>query len=143
MDIKVIVALIGILTVVTSAIVQFVLGRYTERAKKAQELRSQAYVDFVNAVSEIASSCKLNEGKIGLEYLKALTQSKSRVVLIGNDKVVQEVRNYFNKHDMLNSDESFDDFSKIVAAMRKDLYGKNKLSKEVLTEALFGRGGHA
>ena len=95
MDIKLIVAAIGIVGILTSAVVQFVLGRLSEKNKKAHEIRTQAYLDLINSVSDIASTSKLNEGKIELNQLKDLTSVKSRVVLIGSDEVVIQVHKFF------------------------------------------------
>ena len=139
MDIKVIVAIIGLCGVVVSAMVQYALGRRGERAKKTIEIRAQAYLDLVNAVSEIASFSKVNNGSMPQEQLTRLIQAKSRVVLIGSDSVVREVHKFFTEHEKLNTDASFDSFSRLVAAMRYDLSGKSKSKLGVLTEALFGK----
>ncbi|WP_342609708.1 hypothetical protein [Vibrio tritonius] len=143
MDISIIVALIGISSVIVSAVVQFVLGRLSEKSKKTNEIRSQAYLDFLNSVSDIASTSKLRHEKMDLKQLQNLTSAKTRVVLIGSDEVVQEIHNYFNKHGRLDSDESLADFSLIVSAMRRDLSGKNTLENKILMEALFGKNSNA
>lgn len=138
MDIKLIVALIGLVGVGASALIQYYLGRQSEQNKKAVDIRAQAYLDLINIVSEIASSAKHLEQRT-LEQLQKLTQAKSRVVLIGSDEVVKETHSFFTQHGVLNSDESFKAFSRIVAAMRSDLSGKNSLSISLLSESLFGR----
>jgi len=139
MDIKLIVAIIGLSGVVVSAIVQYLLGRRGDKAKKTVEIRAQAYLDLVNAVSEIASFSRVHKGSMPQEQLTKLIQAKSRVVLIGSDSVVGEVHAFFTKHEKLNTDASFDSFSKLVAAMRYDLAGKSKSDLKILTEALFGK----
>ncbi len=139
MDIKLIVALIGLVGVGASALIQYYLGRQNEQNKKAVDIRAQAYLDFINIVSEIASSAKHHEQR-KLEQLQKLTQAKSRVVLIGSDEVVIETHSFFTQHEVLNSDESFKAFSRIVSAMRSDLRGKNTLSINLLSESLFGKG---
>jgi len=138
MDIKIVVALIGISGVGASALIQYYLGRQSEETKKAIDIRAQAYLDLLNIVSEIASSAKHNE-KRNLEQLQQLIQAKSRVVLIGSDEVVGELHQFFTNYEVLNSEESFNAFTNIVAAMRSDLTGKNTLSSSVLSEALFGK----
>lgn len=139
MDIKLIVALIGLIGVISSAIVQFILGRRSERIKKTNEIRTQAYLDLINAVSDIASMSKIQDSEISLTQLKYLISSKSRVVLIGSKDVVIEVHQFFTIYNKLESDASFNDFSKIVAAMRNDLTGKSDLDSRLLIEALFGK----
>ena len=139
MDIKLIVAAIGIVGILASAFVQFVLGRLAEKNKKAHEIRTQAYLDLINSVSDIASTSKFNEGKIEPNQLKNLTSAKSRVVLIGSDDVVIQIHKYFLAYEKLDSNESYDAFSNIVSAMRKDLISKSNLEQTLLTEALFGK----
>ncbi|WP_324030452.1 hypothetical protein, partial [Aeromonas caviae] len=48
MDTSLIVACIGVVSVLASALVQYKLGRLNERSKKEEEVRTQAYLDFVN-----------------------------------------------------------------------------------------------
>jgi len=138
MDIKLIVALIGLTGVASSALIQFYLGKQSERNKKVIEIRSQAYLDLVNIVSEIASSAKHKKQR-DIVQLQMLTQAKSRVILIGSDEVVKSVHAFFTEYGVLNSDDSFSAFSNIVSAMRVDLSGKNLLSDALLKESLFGR----
>ncbi|ABV86056.1 hypothetical protein [Shewanella pealeana] len=138
MDIKLIVALIGLVGVGASALIQYHLGKKNEHNKKEIEIRANAYLDLVNAVSEIASSIKHDEER-NLEQLQRLTQAKSRVVLLGSDAVVTELHKYFTEYGVLNSDESFNAFSNIISAMRNDLSGSNTLTNKLLTESLFGK----
>jgi hypothetical protein len=139
MDIKLIVAIIALTGVVASALIQYYLGRESEKNKKTLEIRSQAYLDFLNIMSELASSAKHKKER-DLEQLKKLTQAKSRIVLIGSNNVVKEVRNFFNKFNgTLSSDESLDAFSRIVSAMRSDLSDERSLANNILFDALFGK----
>ncbi|MDN3611635.1 hypothetical protein ACFFUP_13510 [Vibrio ostreicida] len=137
MDIKVVVALIGIGGVLSSALVQFWLGSRTEKKKKHVEIRSSAYLDFLNVVAEIASSATHSEQR-SVEQLKQLNQSKTRVILLGSKAVVTTVNSFFQKHDSLDNKESYLSFSKIVKAMRSDLSGCDEIELSVLCESLFG-----
>ena len=137
MDIKVIVALIGILGVVVSALVQYYLGRYSEARKKNIEIRAQAYLDLLNSVSEIAGSAKHSEAR-NLEQLQKLTQARIRAVLIGNKDVVKAINYFWIEYGVLNTKEACSAFTDIVSAMRKDLSGKNKIPENILYGALFG-----
>ncbi|OCH11870.1 hypothetical protein [Aliivibrio fischeri] len=137
MDIKIVVALIGISGVLASAIVQYLLGSKMEKSKKQIEVKSQAYLDFLNAVSEIASSAQYSE-KRSVEQLQRLNQAKTRVILIGSKSVVEDLHVFFKDYGTLNSDDAYDSFSKIVKSMRNDLSGKDALNLSVICEALFG-----
>ena len=137
MDIKIVVALIGISGVLASAIVQYLLGSKMEKSKKQIEVKSQAYLDFVNAVSEIAISTK-HTRNISVEQLQRLNQAKTRVVLIGSNKVIEDLNLFFKEYGVLDSDEAYGSFSQIVKSMRNDLSGKDALNLNVICEALFG-----
>ena len=138
MDIKLVVGLIGLVGVLTSALVQFYLGRQSEKNKKVIEIKTQAYLDLVNIVSEIASSARHGNQR-NLEQLQKLTQAKSRVILIGSNNLVLKVHNFFVNHKALDSEDSFMAFSSIVQEMRKDLFGNSDIPEKLLTESLFGK----
>ena len=136
MDIKIIVALVGIFGVLVSACVQYFLGSKTEKGKKQLEIKTQAYLDFLNSVSEIASSSRHNKNR-SLEQLQKLNQAKTRVVLIGSNSVVTHLHSFYQNYGNLDSDESFYSFSKIVESMRKDLSGGDSVNIEIICESLF------
>jgi hypothetical protein len=138
MDIKLIVALIGLLGVAASTLVQYYLGSRSEKVKKSVEIQSQAYLDLLNVVAEIASSSKQGRDR-NLEQFKKLTQAKSRVVLLGSNAVVENVHIFFTKYGDLKSDESLKSFSKIIYAMRNDISSEKSLSDVVLLESLFNK----
>ncbi|MDF1528603.1 MAG: hypothetical protein P1R74_05680 [Sedimenticola sp.] len=144
MDVKVVVAIIGICSVLISALVQFYLGRNSEANKKRTEIKVQAYLDLINSVSNIASSAGSKRTEtLKHELLRDLIQSKSRVVLVGSKDVVQSIHEFFTKHDQLKTKESMTDFSILVMAMRKDLVGSTDAGVVKINEALFGRDKQA
>ncbi|MDE1462906.1 hypothetical protein [Spartinivicinus poritis] len=138
MDIKVIVALIRVLGVLVSAGVQLFLGSRCEKRKKALDIKAEAYLDFLNSVSEIASSYKHNENR-SLEQLQVLNKAKTRVVLIGSDEVVLSLNNFFKVYGNLNSDDANFSFSKIVKSMRKDLSDTDNISIDIVFNSLFSK----
>jgi len=138
MDIKFIIALIGLTGVVVSALVQYYLGRQAESNKKTIEIRTNAYLDFVNSVSEIASSAQHNQNR-SLNQLQKLNQAKTRVVLIGSDEVVNAIHTFWSKFGSLDSEDAISSFSIIISAMRKDLSGGKSLPNDILKEALFNK----
>ena len=138
MKIELNVALIALIGVFASALVQFYLGRHSEKNKKFIEIKFQAYLDLLNAVSEIASGARHNKPR-SLEQLQNLTKSKTQVVLVGSAEVVTQVHNFFTQHRTLETPESLEAFSAVVEAMRKDISTQNEVSLKVLNESLFGK----
>lgn len=130
-------AIIGIFGVAVGVIIQHYLGKRLEKNKKTTELRFNAYLDFLDIVSEIASSAK-HEHHRSVEQLQKLNKSKSRVILIGGNEVVIQINKYFMTYGGLNSEDSAHAFSRIVSAMRSDLSDGALLPNHVILEALFG-----
>jgi len=137
MDIKVIVALISVLGVLVSALVQYCLGRQMEARKKIIEIRTQAYLDLLNSVSEIAGSSKHSEAR-NLEQLQKLIQARTRAILVGSNEVVLAIEKFWSEYGVLETEEACSAYTLIVSAMRKDLSGKNSLPINLLSRALFG-----
>lgn len=138
MDIGLITAFVGLIGVGLGALIQYYFGKRSNKDRKLIDIRSQAYLDLLNAVSDIASSAKYSKPR-DLELLEGLNAAKTKVILIGSNEVVEEVHNFFTKYESLHTDASIKAFSSIVAAMRSDLAGKNSLSNNLLSEALFGK----
>lgn len=132
MDLKIIVALIGVGSVLTSAFVQYYLGIRSEKRKNDLFLRSEAYLDFLNAVSDIAQSKKRSP-----EQLTKLTQAKVRISLIGSKLVVEATHSFFKHYGSLDTEDACISFSNIVKAMRDDLAHKSDMNFDVLNELLF------
>jgi hypothetical protein len=139
LDTSLIVAFVGLIGVLASALVQYKLGRLNERSKKEEEVKTQAYLDFVNVVSEIASSSKGGNRTVESEQHRKLVSSKTRVVLLGSDKVVRSISTFFCKHQQLNTAEAYNDFTLVMLEMRRDVSVKNKLNSDELYVALFGK----
>jgi hypothetical protein len=138
METELTVAVIALIGVFASALVQFYLGKHSEKNKKFIEVRFQAYLDLVNSVSEIASSAKHNKSR-SLEQLQNLTKSKTQVILVGSSNVVTHVHKFFMHYGTLETEESLQAFGAVVSAMRKDISNESSVSITVLNESLFGR----
>ena len=135
MDINLIVAIIAFFSVAAGALLQFVLGGRAEKNKNVIEIRTQAYLDLINAVSEIAAGGTQRN----VDQISRLTQAKVKVVLIGSNDVVKALHHFITGFEVLQSKESHKAFGAIVSAMRSDLSGKDNLDRHILDESLFGK----
>jgi len=138
MDIKLVVALIGLTGVAASALIQFYLGKLASLSKKAIDLKGTAYVDLVQAVSSIAASSKAGKGRNAAQFEK-LTDAKTRVIMFGSDKVILKFNEFFVKYGVLDNEGAANSFSSMVSEMKRDISGKHGLSDKLLQEALFGK----
>lgn len=135
MDIKLIVAIIAFFGIASGALLQYILGGRAEKNKNVIDIRTQAYLDLISAVSEIAAG----GSQRSVNQIAKLTQAKVNVVLIGSNEVVKALHQFIANFETLYSDESHKAFSAIVSAMRSDLSGKNTLDNFILKESLFGK----
>ncbi len=136
MDVKLVAALVGLLGVFSGGLIQYYLGQLKEKGKKHIEIRSTAYLDLIDAVSDLAGTAKFSEQR-RVEQLQELTKAKSKTVVVGSDLVVEKLHFFFNEHGSLKSQDDDLAFSDMVAAMRKDLAGKGNVSIKMISEALF------
>ncbi|WP_299004418.1 hypothetical protein [uncultured Shewanella sp.] len=137
MDVKLIAALVGLLGVFAGGLIQYYFGKLSEKTKKHIEIRSTAYLDLINAVSNLAGTAQFSEQR-GIEQLQDLTKAKSRAIVVGSDLVVEKLHYFFNEHVSLKSHDNYIAFSDMVMAMRLDLTGKSSISLKMISEALFG-----
>jgi hypothetical protein len=70
------------------ATLQFAFGQLLERKKQFIALRSQSYVDFVNAASAVAHAQRSSNIDAAAAALAALTEAKVRISIYGTKGVV-------------------------------------------------------
>lgn len=139
-DIKLIVAVIACISAVIVSYINYKLGRRTDKKSKKTEMRTNAYADYVGAISEISIHSKAQQ--IDKESLAKLTDAKTRIVIYGHYSVVKALAEFDSKYTKLDSEQAFDSFANIVFHMRQRSIGKNKLEADFdqIKVILFGKG---
>lgn len=138
MDIKLIIAVLTSITAIALAYLNYRLSRKTSRNDKNAELRTQSYVDFVNAVSEIATTSGSSASR-SKESLKKLVDAKTRIAIYGDSEVIIKMAEFDKKHGLLNDEPSMESFMSIALAMRKASIGVSKQSlRNEIRQVLFG-----
>ena len=138
MDIKLIVVVLTSITALALAYLNFRLSREMSRNNKNVELRTQSYVDFVNAVSEIAATSGSSPNRSN-ETLKKLIDAKTRIAIYGDSEVIVKMAEFDKKYGLLNDDPSMDSFMLIALAMRSSSIGSSKKDlKDEMKQVLFG-----
>jgi hypothetical protein len=112
-------AIFSFFGVVIGASLQYIFTRYLEVQRHGRELRTQAYLDFINCVSELAH---LNEpqGSQERDLLAKTTSAKGRICLYGSREVIHAFAAFENLGAVISSPEQRAGFVALLAAMRKD-----------------------
>lgn len=139
MELKIVIATISFAGVIIGALLQNLFHRRNEKIKHFTELRARAYIDFVNAVAELANVAKSNKKRPDSTLIK-LADAKTRIVIYGDDTVISSMSDFMKKYGRIDTQESFNSFYAMIEAMRKDATGqKNTASIETISNILFGK----
>ena len=123
MNIKIIMVLPVPFGVLTSTLVQLYLGCKTEVPRQRLEIRAEAYLGIMNSIKRVVNTAE-NDNESSLEKQK-LWQAKFRAVVIGSDKVVKAMEEFWGGHEKLDTLKTVPSFTLIAAEIRKDLSDKN------------------
>jgi hypothetical protein len=121
-----IVALLSIFGVVVGAFLQNYLLRQNNEVKQLLELRNQAYIDFLEAVSLVVSSQRMGKKEQELEQLAKLTHAKARICIFGEESVVRLLATFWEAGAILETETQILAFTRFVLDIRKSLGLKDK-----------------
>ncbi len=132
-NIDVVIALVAVLGVIVGATLQYLYAQRTEITKHYQELRSNAYVDFIKSTAGIAISQKKGDAEKELEFTILMADAKARVAIYGDKAVVDAMAEFFRKYGALQSPDAISVFVSLVHRMRQETVGikQNVLDKEI------------
>lgn len=132
-------ALSGLFGGIIGAVLTYWLGIRAEVAKGHQKQRTDAYVEFIEAVSRISTGQReWNQEKLD-EAITQLTQGKSKIAIYGSKEVATALADFGKRYERLDSPESFASFGKIVALMRVDSSPRvEPLNSSDIEQILFG-----
>jgi len=131
-------ALLPVLGVVIGASLQFFFSRFGERRKQLEILRSQAYVDYLRSVAQIAQIDRADHKK-RVEFLAAAADAKTRICVYGSAKVVDALAAFEKGGPALDSSDSLARFLVMCNEMRQQSFGTSEfVQAENLAMVLFG-----
>jgi hypothetical protein len=132
-------ALLPMLGVIIGAGLQYFFSRSGERRKHLEALKSQAYVDYMRCVAQLA---KVERGDIKkFSELSAETaDAKTRVCMYGSTKVIRTLADFAKGGSVLDSPDSFERFLEICHEVRRENFGDAGavVAPEDLSIVLFG-----
>lgn len=134
----IITTVIASLTAIILAFFNYRLSRKSTKGAKKTEVRTQSYIDFINCVSEIAIAAKK-----GMKKDPSLTQklidSKTRIAIYGDKKVIRQLAIFDKNFGVLDSDEAIESFVLLISDMREDAIGKRNYDiKKEIKQIIFG-----
>lgn len=141
MDAKLAAAIIAAISLIVIAFINYKLNRRSDKKSKKTEMRTQAYADYVAAISELAQQHHKCNPDLSESRAK-LASAKTCIAIFGHRSVVEAIAKFDENFSVLNSEDALDSFVDIVSAMRQRSISveENEVSKENLKIVLFGNG---
>lgn len=130
-----VVAILPLFGVMVGAAMQFLFGRAAERNKQAENLRAQAYSDYLRAV---AAAGHLARDEDFRNAQRDAADTKARISVYGSARVIKALAQFEEVGPVLNNDRSTRAFVSLVTSMRPS---RESISARELELVLFGRRG--
>ena len=103
-------------SVLVGAILQYFFTRAAETRKELRALRRQAYVDYLRAVTAVATAKDREERRIALA---PLTDAKTRIAVYGGSDVVAALARFEQAGPSLIEGPGLMAFTELASAMRE------------------------
>ncbi len=125
---EIIVALIAVF----GAVLPYLLQRNKELNMKTAEQKRDAYSNFLRNFTETAVAVMHDKDPSGLESDRDRLQARSQLLLYGSDEVIRAYDAWMRHTDLEGHgiDREGQLVNSIFLAIRKDLLGKTKVTKE-------------
>ena len=140
-DANIITAMVAVVGIIIGAFLQYKFGNIAESSKQYQNLKIQAYVDFIKSAAGIAIAQKLKDPKRESDALTLMADAKTRITVYGSGEVVDLMADFFRNYGSLDSPEAFRSFVSIVQKMRAESINRKELmvNESDMNLLLFGR----
>ncbi len=130
-------AVLSFFGVVIGASLQYVFTRYLESQRHHRELRTQAYLDFLKYVSELAHLNDPSDSQ-NRDLLAKTTDAKAPICLYGSGEVVRAFAVFERRGAIVKSIPQREAFVNMVSAMRRDSGSPSGSRVEDLEAILLG-----
>jgi hypothetical protein len=121
-------ALIAVVSAAIGVYLQYKFGILAEKSKQYQNLKSQAYIDFIKSAAGSSIAQKHRDAKGMFDFKTLMTDSKIRIAIYGSREVVELVADFFRRYGSLDLPESCRSFSAIVRKMRAESMDRKEFS---------------
>ncbi len=133
--------LLPIIGVVIGATLQYVFTRVLEERRHQQNLRTEAYVDFIRG---FVGAHFAKEKDKEQEFISLFSDATTRIGIYGGKEVLEAIANVkrvsanYKKGDVSES-EFIRSFIAIIQAMREENLPKESVSDKDISQSLFGK----
>jgi hypothetical protein len=131
--------LLPVIGVIIGVSLQYLFSKSGERRKQLEASRSEAYVDYLRCVAQIAKVGR-GDSKKRSEVLAAAADAKTRICVYGGTSVITSLAAFENGGPVLDSPDSRARFLELSNEMRRQNLGKAEaVAVDDLSLVLFGR----
>ena len=131
--------LLPVIGVIIGVSLQYFFSKSGERRKQLEASRSEAYVDYLRSVAQIAKVARSDSKKRG-EVLAAVADAKTRICVYGAASVITSLAAFEKGGPVLDSPDSTARFLELCNEMRRQNLGKAEaVAVDDLSLILFGR----
>jgi hypothetical protein len=117
-------ATLPLLGFLVGAGLQYLFGRSLEWRKQIQVQKGQAYADYFQAFSTVATVGRTKEA------LSAVVDAKTRICVYGSDEVVAKLAHFERAGASTESQDNHALVSDLVSAMRRDVGASRKAADQ-------------
>jgi hypothetical protein len=112
-----------------------------ESSRRYENLRVQAYVDFINGIAGVANAQRHHDAPKELESLALLTDAKVRIAVYGSKDVLVRLGTFFEEYGALTSRDAMLVFLEAIQKMREESASRSdNVSLESISQLLFASG---
>ena len=130
--------ILAIIGVVVGASAQFLFARLSENRKSFDKLRTDSYVDFIKAVTGVATAQRFKDKAEELRADSLMQDAKVRIAIYGDPIIAREVGAFFERYGDLSKEEDRRAFVRLMCNIRRSVTGDATASDRVaISQILF------
>lgn len=119
-------AMLSLLGVAVGALLQSHFARQSNQERHLLESRNGAYIDFLEAVSQVVAAQRMGNRQREIEQLASLTHAKARICIFGEEHVVRRLAVFWAAGATLETEQEILAFTRFCIDIRKSLGIKDK-----------------
>ncbi len=130
-------AIFSFFGIIVGALLQYVFTRHLDNQKHRRDLRAKSYTDYLNCVCEHANLARRQLKKSDELFVKT-ADAKARICLYGSQETVNAFAVFERLGATMNTSEQRAAFTSMVAEMRSDSGGDDKVKLKDIEVVLLG-----
>ena len=131
-------AILSFIGLIVGATLQYFFTRHIENQRHIRDLRSKAYMDFMQTVCELANMRPKEGSKERNELAQRTADAKARICLYGSSETIQAYSKWEQLGPNMGSEEQRNAFIEMVKLMRADSGSDIKVDSKDLKNVLLG-----